>query len=102
MSDLVTFPVAFRDVEWDRAHWPIGHPEPQVSSQAGALTVSGTLDDWTVAGTIDLAVPELPQGTLTIDGGGDRDGADVQILEGNVLGGAVSGRARYSWSAPNA
>jgi translocation and assembly module TamB len=90
------------NVEWDRAHWPIGHPEPQVSSQAGALTVSGSIDDWKVAGTIDLAVPELPPGTLTIDGGGDRDGADIQILEGNVLGGTVSGRAQYSWSAPNA
>jgi translocation and assembly module TamB len=89
-------------VEWDRAHWPVGHPQPQVSSQTGALTVSGSIDDWTVAGTIDLAVPELPQGTLTIDGGGNRDGAEVQILEGKVLGGTVAGRVQYSWSTPNA
>jgi translocation and assembly module TamB len=88
------------NVEWDRAHWPIGDTEPQVSSQTGALKLSGSLSDWTVAGTIDLAVPELPPGTLTIDGDGDDDGADVRILEGKVLGGAVSGRARYSWSEP--
>ena len=94
--DMVAETVA-GNVEWDHAHWPIGDPQPQVNSRNGALSVSGTLDAWRVAGTIELAVPELPPGTLTVDGGGDRASADVQILEGSVLGGAVSGHARYSW-----
>jgi autotransporter translocation and assembly factor TamB len=84
-------------LDWQDAHWPVGDPEPRVSSRTGKVAVSGTLDDWTVAGTIELDVPELPPGTLTIDGGGDLDGASVRILDGAILGGNVAGHAEYSW-----
>jgi len=84
-------------VDWRNAHWPVGEEEPQVSSRAGSVTLSGSLDDWTVAGTIELVVPELPPGTLKIEGAGNRDGASATILEGNVLGGVVAGRVEYSW-----
>jgi hypothetical protein len=84
-------------LDWQDAHWPIGDPEPRVSSRTGNVAVSGTLDDWAVAGTIELDVPELPPGTLTIDGGGDLDGASVRILDGDVLGGRIAGNAEYSW-----
>jgi autotransporter translocation and assembly factor TamB len=84
-------------LDWQHAHWPVGDPEPRVSSRAGKVAVSGTLDDWAVAGTIELDVPELPPGTLTIDGGGDLDGASVRILDGDILGGTIAGNAEYSW-----
>lgn len=87
------------DVNWQNAHWPVGTAEPQVSSRTGKVTLSGSLDGWAVAGTIELAVPELPPGTLKIEGGGDRDGASAEILDGNVLGGLVAGRVEYSWRA---
>ena len=87
-------------LEWAEAHWPIGHPEPRVRSQTGQVTLSGSLDDWRVAGTIDLAVPDLPPGALTIESSGDRIGADIRILDGSVFGGSVSGRARYTWNEP--
>jgi len=90
------------DLDWQNAHWPLGEPEPRVESRSGRITVGGTLDDWTVAGTLDLHVQELPPGRFTIDGGGDRDGAAVKIIEGNVLGGTIKGQARYSWRQPGA
>jgi translocation and assembly module TamB len=88
------------DADWQNAHWPVGDAEPQVSSRTGNVTLSGSLDDWTVAGTIALDVSELPPGTLKIEGAGDRDGASARILEGNVLGGLVAGRVEYSWRGP--
>jgi translocation and assembly module TamB len=88
------------NVAWDEAHWPVGHHEPQVHSRTGRVTLSGSLDEWTIAGTVHLEVPQLPPGSFTIDGVGDRDGASVQILEGNILGGSIAGIAEYSWRTP--
>jgi translocation and assembly module TamB len=84
-------------LDWQDAQWPVGDPQPRVSSRSGKVAVSGTLDDWTVAGTIELDAPELPSGTLTIDGGGDLDGASVRILDGAILGGGIAGHAEYEW-----
>jgi translocation and assembly module TamB len=88
------------DVDWQDAHWPVGEPEPQVASRTGRIAVGGLLDDWTVAGTLELVAPQLPPGRFTIDGKGDRDRLAVKIIEGNVLGGTIRGSAEYSWRAP--
>ena len=88
------------DVAWDQAHWPVGHHEPQVHSRTGRVTLSGSLDAWAIAGTVHLEAPQLPPGSFTIDGVGDRDRASVQILEGNILGGSIAGIAEYSWRTP--
>jgi translocation and assembly module TamB len=85
------------DLDWLNAHWPVGHSEPQVKSHSGKVAVGGSIDDWTVAGTLELDVPQLPPGTFTIDGNGNRDEARVEIVEGDILGGTISGNARYSW-----
>ena len=85
------------DLDWRNAHWPVGHPEPQVTSRSGKVAVGGSIDDWTVAGTLELEVPQLPPGTFTIDGAGSRNEARVEIVEGDILGGTISGNARYSW-----
>jgi translocation and assembly module TamB len=85
------------DLDWRQAHWPVGYPEPQVTSRSGKVAVGGSIDNWTVAGTLELDVPQLPPGTFTIDGDGNRDEARVDIVEGDILGGTISGNARYSW-----
>jgi hypothetical protein len=88
------------DLDWEHAQWPVGKPDPQLASRVGKVTVGGSLDDWTVAGMVELDVPRLPPGRFTIDGGGNRDAAAVTIVEGNVLGGTIKGRAEYSWRQP--
>lgn len=85
------------DLDWRNAHWPVGGADPQVRSHTGKVTLSGSLDDWTIAGTVELAVPELPPGALTINGSGNRDGARAEILDGSVLGGSIAGHAEYNW-----
>ena len=88
------------DLDWRDAHWPVGKPEPRVESRVGQLSVSGSIDDWAVAGTLALVAPQLPPGRFTIDGEGDRDAVRISIVEGNVLGGTIQGRAEYSWRQP--
>ena len=90
------------DLDWQEAHWPLGETEPRVASRRGRITVGGSLDDWTAAGALDLDVQQLPPGRFTVDGGGNRDGATVKIIEGNVLGGRIKGQAAYSWRPPGA
>ena len=90
-------PTLSGDLTWQYAHWPIGDPEPNVRSRSGGLRISGTPDEWTVAGSIDLAVPDLPPGSFTIDGAGNRDAATVEILDAKILGGSIAGRAEYRW-----
>jgi translocation and assembly module TamB len=90
------------DLDWQDAHWPLGEQDPRVASRRGRVTVGGSLDDWSVAGTLDLDVQDLPPGRFTIDGGGNRDGAAVKIIEGNILGGTIRGQGEYSWRQPGA
>lgn len=85
------------DVDWKNAQWPPADPDPQVASRRGRLNVSGSLDDWAADGSVQLSVPGVPPGQFTIRGGGDRDHAAVQIVDGAVLGGTLAGRAEYSW-----
>jgi translocation and assembly module TamB len=90
------------DLDWQDAHWPLGEPDPRVASRSGRIAVGGSLDDWSVAGTLDLDVRDLPPGRFTIDGGGNRDRAAVKVIEGNVLGGTIRGQGEYSWRQPGA
>lgn len=85
------------DVDWNNAQWPPAGPDPQLASRRGRLAVSGSLDNWTADGSVQLSVPGLPPGQFTIKGGGDRDHATVRILDGAVLGGTLAGRAEYRW-----
>ena len=87
-------------VDWQNAQWPLADPDPRVASRSGRLAVSGSPDAWHVDGTVQLSVPDLPAGRFSVRGGGDLDGADIEILEGNVLGGSVAGRVTYRWIEP--
>jgi len=89
-------------VDWQNAQWPPVDPDPQIASRRGRLAVSGSLDAWLIDGTVQLSVPDLPAGQFTVKGGGNLDGADVQILDGDVLGGSIAGRVTYRWVEPHA
>lgn len=86
------------DLSWRNAHWPVGAVEAQVLSRTGHVALAGTLDEWRAQGKFDLDVPQLPAGILTLDIRGDREQASAQILEGELLGGSVGGRAEFSWA----
>ena len=90
------------NLDWDNVIWPPSDAEPRFRSRRGEVRLSGTLDDWSVAGTIALHVAALPPGTFRIDGSGDRDHAVIDVLDSDVLGGSVAGRTEYSWRGTRA
>jgi len=85
------------DLRWRDARWPVTATTPRIASRDGALHVTGTLDDWTAAGTMELHGPDLPPGRFQVDARGDRRQVSGEIVDGQVLGGTVSGRAAYDW-----
>lgn len=82
---------------WQDLQWPVDALNPNVNSRRGDIVVSGTLDDWRVSGNVDLQTAGVGHSVFTLDGGGDKDGAALNISEGALLGGRVSGNAAYSW-----
>jgi translocation and assembly module TamB len=83
---------------WNEASWPIADPAPMIYSQEGNIRLAGTPDDWHIAAETDLASGSLPPGQLQLEGAGNRDGASIQIIEGRILGGIITGEAEYSWA----
>jgi len=86
-------------LEWGNFRWPLNGTVVQFESRTGAVTLAGTLDAWTVNGTLHVLVPEMPEGTFTISAEGDRESIVAEIIDGDVLGGSVAGNAEYSWQA---
>jgi translocation and assembly module TamB len=86
-------------LDWERFRWPLGGAAVRFESQAGTVSLAGTLDAWAVDGTLHVLVPELPEGRFTISAEGDRESVVAEIVDGNVLGGAIAGSAEYSWLA---
>jgi len=94
--DFVNSTVAGK-LAWQDLQWPIDASNPNVSSRRGDIVASGTLQDWRVSGTVDLMTAGVGNSSFTIAGGGDEDRAALNISEGALLGGRVSGMAAYSW-----
>lgn len=89
-------------VDWTALQWPLAGAEPRIESRRGTLDFSGSAENWAAKGTVQLATAGLPPGQLRVDGTGNREEAVVKIVEGDVLGGSVAGRARYSWQGQSA
>ena len=87
-------------LHWKNLHWPMDSNDGDtfdVKSDQADVQVGGTLDAWSVAGTIQVGARDLPEGSFRIDGSGNRDAARVRILEATMLGGTVDGEIEYSW-----
>ncbi len=88
-------------LNWRQIKWPLDAVVPAFVSKSGDVNVSGNLSEWLVDGNLALLVKDFPEGELTIKGGGDKDAAELAVLDSNILGGSVSGRIAYSWRDNN-
>lgn len=79
--------------------WPVAPAAADVSSPRASLVVTGSPDDWQVAGDVALQSVEFPEGRLAINGGGNRESLRLRITEGQVLGGGIEGNVAYDWSS---
>ena len=84
-------------LRWDQLRWPLAAGEARVHSETGDLRLQGTLDNWTVDGSIALLANDLPRGRFVIAGTGTRSAVEGRIIEGNVFGGHAAGEVAYSW-----
>ena len=85
-------------LDWQSFTWPLNSAEPQLLSRSGKVRIGGTLDAWQVAGEAELDSPGLTAGRLSFDASGDQEHLQAEILEGQVLGGSLSGRVAINWA----
>jgi translocation and assembly module TamB len=86
------------EIAWKDVAWPPESEKPDIRSRLGRFLLSGTLDNWNVAGEAELETPDLAPGTLQLKAAGDRKHATMTIVEGRILGGTVHGDAEFDWS----
>jgi len=86
------------DLEWKSLRWPLASRQADFSSEHGSAKVHGKLDDWSVAGTLQLQAGQWPDGVLRLSGQGNRESVQLLIERGEVLGGAFDGQFNYRWA----
>jgi len=86
------------EIFWKGFAWPLDSERPDIRSASGQVLLSGTIDDWKADGEIELESAGLPPGTLRFETSGNRERADMVIVDGRVLGGTLSGDAEFDWS----
>lgn len=84
-------------LKWRDFSWPLDGSDDLLRSRTGDVVLSGSLQAWRVAGDVSLQTPQSPEGAFSIAGQGDLDSADVEIRDGQILGGEVSGRTTVRW-----
>jgi len=85
-------------VDWTNLGWPLADSSPDFFSPSGNLNASGSIDKWKAGGQLDIRLGDYPQGRIEIEGGGNRTSARMVILDGDVLGGSISGEAGADWA----
>lgn len=88
---------------WEHLRWPLD--EARIRSRSGDLKLDGTLDAWSLAGTMDVGTDEFPDGRFEIDGRGTRDAFAGRLVDSDVFGGRAAGQLAFelagerAWSA---
>jgi len=85
------------ELGWEGFRWPLDGSTAEFESRSGTVTLAGSLDDWSVDGTLMLLLPQIPESRFTVSARGNRDSVAAKIIDGDVLGGTLSGSAEYSW-----
>ena len=88
------------EIDWQGFQWPLIGDEPVFRSDEGDVDLSGSLDDWSVYGSIHVGAIGVDDGEFLVRGGGDRTQVTAEILESRILGGTASGQVSYSWTGP--
>ncbi len=90
--------IADAELKWKSLHWPPGAGQAEFSSELGSMQLHGKPDDWSLTGTLQLQAGQWPEGSLKLEGKGDRESLQVSIERGEVLGGVFAGQFNYRWS----
>jgi translocation and assembly module TamB len=83
---------------WKALSWPPAAPVPQFASREGQFDVSGSPENWQLAGWLDFQAAQFPEGRLQLSGAGNLESLEVQVHEGAVLGGTLAGDVSFGWT----
>ena len=86
------------DLSWSEIAWPIAGEEPEFHSQAGEMHLTGSPDDWALNGYAKLQTAGFPPGRLRLEANGNRESASLNIVDGQVLGGNLTGKLEFGWT----
>jgi translocation and assembly module TamB len=86
------------DLAWSDIAWPIAGEEPEFLSQAGEVHLSGSPGDWVLNGDTTIQTAGFPPGQLRLEANGNRESALVNIVDGRVLGGDLTGKLEFGWT----
>ena len=90
------------NVGWVNLRWPLRAEVTRIRSDVGDLVLSGNVDDWTVAGNIEIEADDIPAGAFQIEGEGARHSLAGRIVDSDVFGGRVAGEVSFEWLDPRA
>ncbi len=83
---------------WSDIAWPIAAEESGFLSQAGEVRLSGSPDDWVLRGETTIQTAGFPPGQLRLEANGNRESVEINIVDGQVLGGELAGNVEFGWT----
>jgi translocation and assembly module TamB len=84
-------------LDWRHLSWPLNSATPVFNSPSGQLNINGNVDLWAAEGSLELQLGQYPQGRFQLKGNGDRTSSRIELLDGDILGGSLSGMADADW-----
>jgi translocation and assembly module TamB len=88
------------ELDWTALQWPLTADTPLLSSADGKGRLHGSRDEWQFEGELAVATPDYPGGRFTLSALGDTVSAQINSLEGSLLGGTLAGEGAVAWSGP--
>ncbi len=84
-------------ISWAGLGWPLLTTHPQVSSPVGSLRLTGSPQDWALSVRAIAKTGYLPEGHIVMAGHGNRSSAQIDLQQGQLLGGDVTGQVQIDW-----
>lgn len=82
---------------WRELQWPLVG-SPQVVSEQGGLTLSGSADDYRFTLNAAIDGPDIPAGGWSANGSGSTERVALEALHADILGGRLTANARATWA----
>ncbi|MCF6262148.1 MAG: translocation/assembly module TamB domain-containing protein [Xanthomonadales bacterium] len=84
-------------LNWENLSWPLATPAPAYRSNAGNLSVTGSLDNYQLAGQFDVSGSNIPTGLYQLEGTGNQSGLHLQRLNSQILEGELTLSGELQW-----
>ncbi|MCO6440906.1 MAG: translocation/assembly module TamB domain-containing protein [Nitrococcus mobilis] len=82
-------------LDWHDLNWPL--QQPRIASPQGTARVKGTLQQYTLAISTQVDMPEQANGHVIVEGIGSNQSLDLKRIDLKVLQGEIKGNASVVW-----